>query len=618
MNIEDLMKIQVTTASRRSQSLSRVPAAVFVINQEDIRRSGMLNLPELLRMVPGLNVASVDGNKWSITARGFNSRFAQKLQVLVDGRSVYDLFFSGTLWETLDLPLEEIERIEVIRGPGSALWGANAVNGIINIITKNARDSQGNLVTGGIGNKEDGFGMIRHGGTLGADSFYRVYGKYANRVSLRDVTQFRGNDQWRMSRAGSRIDSGDPATRNGRFTFIGDVYEDDLGRRTTLPTGLIDTVNNWSGWSSILRWERQPREGQNTLAQASFARTKLLGPEASERRGLFDLDLQHRVQMGRHTVIGGIGWRSTSDDLTSTPIVIMTPPKRHDNLYSGFVHDEIGLNPKLQLTMGAKIEHNSYTGLEVQPNVRAAWTPDERQTLWAAVTRAVRTPSRCDHGCAINVAFPPPVVVQFRGNTAFRSESLIAYELGYRVQPRNRLFLDLAAFYHSYRHLEVIEPGALELAPVPTLPFNFVNKGRGNVYGAELAGRWDVSNQWRLSFSYATLQSHLGMLNSAPGSIFLTPLTSPRRQVNLRSFFDIGKNLQFDISAYMPGHVSDSNIPSYERVDARLGWRPSKRLEIVLGALNVQRTRHQESTQFFFDVPGRMERSFYAKVNWLF
>jgi iron complex outermembrane receptor protein len=638
MSIEDLMKLQVTTASKRAQALSSVPAAVYVVTQEDIRRSGLTSIPELLRMVPGMLVAQIDENKWSVASRGFNSRFVDKMLVLVDGRSVYTPLFSGVFWDSQDLLLEDIDRIEVIRGPGGSLWGANAVNGIINIITKSAQDTQGTMLHGGLGEVERGFAGFRHGSKWGNDGFYRVYAKYFTRDNLLDITGMPAPDQWDVRRGGFRVDKG--TLEKGKWMAQGDIYKEHLGQRSTIPTltapfsQVVDDRFPVSGANALARWERKSASGTETSVQVYFDHTDRDNVEVKEVRDTFDLDFQQRLTpRGRHSLIYGGGYRRSKDRTQASQVVAFNPANRTVQLYSAFVHDEIALKKNTVLTLGSKFEHNSFSGFEVQPNVRVAWTPDDRRTLWAALSRAVRTPNRIDHDIiAQRLVLPPdpnlgnvPILIQFpTGDRSFQPEKVIAYEVGYRVRPSERVLLDVAAFYNHYTDLRTREQGApsLNLNPVPHLvvPFTNSNKASGHTSGVEVAGRWTVNDRWRLLFAYAQLRSKLRFHSDSTDPNQMTfgqyPVFSPNRTLNVRSYLDLPGRLELDAALYAVGRVSDINVPGYTRLDVRLGWRPKENLEISLVGQNLLKQRHQEDAPSFLEVPSQIERSLYAKVTW--
>src|SRR4051812_6669490 len=457
MDLADLMKITVTSVSKRPEKLSDAAAAIYVITGEDIRRAGATSIPEALRLAPGLEVARQDSHTWAISSRGFNDEFANQLLVLIDGRSVYTPLFAGVYWDVQDLPLEDINQIEVIRGPGASLWGANAVNGVINITTKRARDTQGLLVTGGGGNEEIGFGSLRYGGKIGDDMFYRVYAKYLDRDDSALPNGSDANDNWSMWRGGFRWDW--QATDENLLTLQGDIYTGELNQTVLVPTltapfaeFLQDKVHVGGG-NLLGRWNHRFSDSSELAFKAYYDRTERDRVVFSETRDTFDLDLQHRFQLGGwNDIIVGLGYNLTADSLDNTFAVSFDPRHRTDSLYSGFVQDEIELiQDQLRLTLGTKLEHNDYTGWEVQPNARLSWSITKKQTAWFAASRAISTPSRAEDDIRINrLAIPPGIVgpvpglVSQFGSRDMDSKELIAFELGYRIQPHERVTFDLA------------------------------------------------------------------------------------------------------------------------------------------------------------------------------
>jgi iron complex outermembrane receptor protein len=634
-SLEDLMNIEVTSVSKKEEKLFQTAAAIYVITPEDIRRSSATSIPELLRMVPGLNVARIDANKWAITARGFNGRFANKLLVMIDGRSVYTPLFSGVYWDVQDVLLEDVERIEVIRGPGATLWGANAVNGVINIITKPARETQGGLLTAGAGTEERGFGALRYGGPLGRQAHYRFYAKYFNRDNSIDTSGHRAADQWDMLRGGFRLDW--KASPKDSLTFQGDIYQGDVegvASMASLTPPFNRSFNEQvsvSGGNLLGRWSRIFSDRSDLTLQLYYDRTSR-AVRLGEVRQTFDLDLQHHLALGRrHDLRWGFGHRVTSDEVSGNFTVSLDPQSRTDHLFSAFAQDELKLvRDRLRLALGTKVEHNRYTGFEVQPNLRLLWTPHEQHAWWASVSRAARTPSRVDDGFRINAAAFPGAggminLLSIFGNRDFKSEYLLAYETGYRAQPSKRLSLDLAAFYNVYRHLETIESGRpfLESSPAPphlVIPLRFDNRMRGETYGLEAAAHWQATSHWKLSGSYSwlRLQLHREATSNDPEAE-TEEGHSPRHQFHLRSYLKLPRNFEFDTSLSRISRLATLEVPGYTRLDARLGWRLKERLELSLGLQNLLDARHREygRTEDRTDAM-QIKRSIYGKVTWRF
>ncbi|MFN7140717.1 MAG: TonB-dependent receptor plug domain-containing protein, partial [Limisphaerales bacterium] len=464
LSLTDLLNVEVTTVSRAAEPLSQAPAAITVIKGEDIRRTGATTIPDALRLAPGLQVAQVDAHTWAISARGFNDVFANKLLVMIDGRTVYSPLFSGVFWDVQDTLLEDIDRIEVIRGPGAALWGANAVNGVINIITKDARDTHGVLLSAGTGTEELGFGHVRYGAKLSENASARVYAKYFNRDNARLLDGSAANDHWEMFRGGFRLDwqPGDP----NLLTFQGDAYVGTLDQTYNVPTFtppftalLADDIEAHGG-NILGRWTHTFSSDSEMIWQLYFDQSVRNTPVFQEERVTADLDFQHHFILGeRQRITWGGGYHRTDDEAGNTLSVALIPEERGLNLYSAFIQDEIQIiHDKLALTLGSKFEHNDFTGFEIQPNARIAWTPLTNAVLWGAVSRAVRTPSRAEHDIIINPPGAPPGSASLFGNRNFDSEDLIAYEIGFRSQPTTRMTWEIATFYNDYDNLRSFRP----------------------------------------------------------------------------------------------------------------------------------------------------------------
>ena len=637
-SLEDLMNIEVTSVSKKQEKLFQSAAAVYVITQEDIRRSGLMSLPELLRLVPGLQVARIDGSKWAISARGFNGRLANKLLVLVDGRSVYSPETSGVYWEVQDLLLEDIERIEVIRGSGGTLGGANAVNGVINIITKSTQDTTGGVVTAGAGSEERGFGSIRYGANLGSNASYRVYGKYFNRGELVDAAGRAAKDAQQQGRVGGRIEW-QPSERD-ELTLEGDFYRSNLHENPTA-VSLADPFapptnrpGEFSGGHIMGRWTRTSSKTSDTSLQVyydAFSRNLF---ELTDHIATFDIDFQHHQALGaRQDLVWGIGYRRVSHEETgnsSSPIQF-NPQAKGVNLFSGFAQNEITLvKERLRLILGVKLEHNYLSGFEAQPSVRLSWTPSRRQTVWAAGSRAVRTPSRSQQDIQVNYqAFPGPgglpVVVGVFGSPNPKSEVLRAYEVGYRVQPHRKLSLDVATFYNVYDRLTSFEPGLPFFAADPPLPRLVVptyygNLLRGETYGLEAAANLDINRRWKLRGSYSFLREHLHTdVTSSDTLSEVAEGDNPRHQFQLHSYLKFSRNFNLDTSLYHVSSLKGQQVAGYTRIDSALSWHIGENVEASGGVQNLLDKQHAE----FHGVdtlvsPTQVRRSVYGKMTFRF
>ena len=650
LSLEALMDIEITSVSRKPQKMANAAAAAFVINQEDIRRSGATTIPDLLRMVPGVQVARIDASKWAVSIRGFNGRFANKLLVLKDGRSIYTPLFSGVYWEQQDTPLEDIERIEVVRGPGAALWGANAVNGVINIITKQASDTKGGLVSAGGGSAEHGFGSMRYGFELAPETNMRVYGNYANRGSGTYQDGTAAHDAWQIGSSGFRLDSQlsgqDSLTLQGDFTSgsYDETYK-IYGLDAPGEEKFRQPVAISNGLNMLARWQRTLSDTDSLSMQMyydHYSRDMLV---LGENRDTVDFELQHRFSPGaRQDIVWGLGYRFTQDHLANSPYIIFPGTDKGTSLFSGFIHDEISLVPeKLALILGARLEHNDYSNFEIQPNARLLWTPTAQHSFWAAVSRAVRTPSRGDQDIQyrfLTMPLPPPSVVPIRfeidGNSGFKSETVVAYELGYRTSPTPRISFDLALFLNQYDKLRVPQPGTSYAEPVgafPTtnyvLPYILTNNMHGHTYGAELSATWQPYDWWRLQATYSTLYSIMhadGNINDVLGLIQINrddaASGSPRHQGSIRSGFDLGRQVELDLwlrAVDEVRYIDTVRIPGYLTMDARLAWKPTKSVELSLVGQNLLQKRHPEYIpEFINTTASEIPRSVYGKVTWKF
>jgi iron complex outermembrane receptor protein len=619
LSLEDLMEIEVTSPSKRAERLGETSAAVYVISNEDIRRSGLNSIPELLRLVPGLHVAQIDASRWAITSRGFNSQFANKLLVLIDGRTVYTHLFSGVFWDVQDVLLEDIDRIEVIRGPGGTLWGANAVNGVINIITKSAKDTHGALAAGGGGTLTGPFGHGRYGTSLGDNVHVRGYVKYFDRNAMETDDGGEANDQWHMTRGGFRTDW--DASEKDLVTVQGDYYGGEAG--ATLLNS-VDNEEDMSGGNILGRWRHTFSKESDLSVQLYYDRTERdVQYLIEEDRNTFDVEIEHRRRLfSIHDVVVGFGYRLLNDNITNRAITF-TPDSRTDNLVSGFIQDQIPLfDDRVQLTIGSKFESNSYTGFEYQPSIRGLWKVHPRHRLWAAVSRAVRTPSRADDDVAfLFPSGPPPApTLLISGDSGFNSEKLLAYELGYRVEPIDDLTFDLATYYNDYDDLRTTEVGGVPLPSPPfpplTLPAPLGNRAKAHGYGVELAADWSVTRWWKLSAWYTFMNLNVDRdQDSTDPTVEGSDDDTPIHQVHFRSRLNLPRNFEFDTNLFWVDNVQNQNVGSYTRLDLRLGWRPIEYVELSLVGQNLTENRHPEFGNGFFSVRSQVPRSVYGMVT---
>lgn len=643
-SIEDLMNVEVASVSKTEQKLSHTAAAVFVITKDDIKRANATNIPDLLRMVPGLEVAQINGSTWAISARGFNAQFSNKLLVMIDGRIVYTPNFAGVYWDTVDLPLEDIERIEVIRGPGGTAWGSNAVNGVISIYTKKAEDTRGGLIEVAAGNVEQESETTQYGGELRSGTDFRVYSKFFNREQMDDLNGQPGGDGWHVLRGGFRTDS--RLSAKDTLTVEGDLYSGREGELAfflpSVSSPALVPVNHqvqYGGGAIQSLWKHDSSETSGSTLEVSFNGYRRDDSFEPESRRSADLDFQHHFALGeRNTLVWGAGAHYTGDNIGGSLTVSFNPPSRAMMIFNSYVQDEIALVPaRLYVTVGTKLEHNDYSSFGATPGVQLTWTPSEKHMFWTSVSRALRTPSRNDTNLIVNTgSFVDQSgtlhVMRFLGNPDFRDEVLDAYEAGYRTLLSRRLSLDLAAYFNDYDHLQTTEPlnSFLEAAPPPahivdTSTFeNFMN---GETHGVEMAANLKASARWSVSAGYALELLHL---HTIAGSVdTATPAFvehgAPRHSAQLRSRFDIRKNIFWDTSIYFTDRLSNQGpstldvIPAYTRLDTGITYRIGERFSITGAGQNLLKAKHTEFEDIFGSMQSsRIKRGAYARVCWTF
>jgi iron complex outermembrane receptor protein len=601
---EELFNLEITTVSKRPERLVDAASAIQVITPEEIRRSGATSLPEALRLASNLQVAQISSSQWAISARGFNASTANKLLVLIDGRTVYTPLFSGVFWDMQHVMLEDIERIEVVSGPGATLWGANAVNGVINIITKSTRETQGALLSAGGGSLLRGFGNARYGNKIGEDIYFRVYGMGFDR----DNTVFRnGRDAdtaWSLGQGGFRADWLPASGANVRVQ--GNFYGGDIGQ-----TGPGDV--SVDGQNLIGRWTQPLANDSDVSLQFYWDRTHRRIPGSiSEVLNTYDVELQHRFAFGeRNRLIWGAGYRFMHDDVKNSQAIAFLPGRRDLHLFSGFLQDEITLlRDQLILTIGSKFEHNSFSGFEVQPSARIAWLLAKDHTVWAAVSRAVRTPSRID--TEVFAPSTPPFFLR-GGGGRFDSETVIAYELGYRTELANRLGLSISTFYNDYDELRSVEP----IAGAPG-QFIILNGLRAKTYGVELSLAWQATDWWRLRGGYTYFRKDLDLGRSGDVNRGRGEGNDPHHQFLIQSMINLPANVELDSVLRYVDNLNQRGplVPSYVSLDLRLGWRPVPNWEFALVGQNLLDKRHAE----FGARATRQEipRGVYGKVTWKF
>ncbi len=635
-SLEDLMNIEVSSVSTTEEKLSRAAAAVFVITQEDIQQSAATNIPDLLRMVPGLDVAQINANVWAISARGLNDRFSNELLVLVDGREVYTPTFGGVFWDSLDLPLEDIEQIEVIRGPGSSVWGANAVNGVINIITKNAAATRGGLVEAGAGNVNEGFGTLQYGGLWRHSTNYRVYAKYFNQDHLAGIGG-PGDDGWHQLRGGFRADSS--LSRKDDLTINGDIYAGREGQKISyLPSVVspepeqIDAEVNVSGGFVQGAWTHRYSRGADFSLQSSFERYEH-DDALGEGRATFDLAFQNHFAIGtRQGLVFGANYRYSTSHAPGSLFVSLQPANLATHLFGMFAEDQIAISPnRLYLTVGTKLEHNYFSGFNLMPAASVAWmaTPDE--TLWASVARAVRTPSYVDANIRLNVggftaADGTPVLISIFGNPNLAGEGMNAYEAGYRTTPRNNLSLDVAAYYDTYDHQETTEPAApfMENSPAPphlVIPSIYGNLMHGESHGVEAFATWKPWDRFTLApgYAYGVVRMRPDPSSQDTDAAAEAEGSAPVHSAQLRAHYSLPHGFEWNTCAYFTDRIADPAVPSYTRVDTSVTWRWNEGDSFTVAGQNLATDHHLE----YVDENGStastlVKRAVYARLEWQF
>lgn len=635
LSLEDLLNTEIISVSKKKQSLLDAPSAVYVITSEEIRRSGATSIPEALRLAPGLHVGKTNGGAYAISARGFQYEFANKLLVLVDGRTIYQPNFNGVLWNNQEVFLEDVDRIEVIRGPGGTLWGANAVNGVINIITKHSKDTKGFLGLAGGGKEERGFFGLRYGGETGNNDHWRIYGKYTNR----DEGFFPGlkaGDDFKTGifggRADLRLGAKDQLLLQGDWQLFEEGRSQAKIDLNQIAIPVVDPIRGMN-FNFLSRWEHRFSEKQDLSFQSYYSYSTYNTPVSDiVPYHLFDFDLQHRFRLPRQEIIWGGGYRLIHIGFEKNAgILSIRTGNRH--VFSGFVQDEItAVKDRLKLIVGSKFEHNSFSGFEIQPSFRFIATPHRSHRIWGAVSRVVRTPSDTEKSLVYNTEVvplenAPPLVVQIQPNPLVKPEKLIAFELGYRAQLRSNLFFDVAGFYNRYSNLMVVHPldnspPSFVADPVPHLVqgITYLNELKGSTYGGELALNWQVFPRWNLKGSYSFVKMNFDANLANVGYAGADPEANSQHHFNFWSRLDLPLRLELDLGLRFVGEIPQDRVSRYVDLDARLAWKPTKNLELAVIGRNLLKNHHLE---FLFDDANQRlhtqnERAVWGKLTWKF
>ena len=640
LSVEEILGLQVTSVGRKAQQVANAPASVYVITQEEIRRSGATTIPDILRIVPGLVVARINGNNWGISSRGGTRQFANKMQVMIDGRPVYNRLFSGVYWDSQDLLIEDIDRIEVVRGTGSVVWGSNAVNGVIHIITKAAQDTQGSQMTLGTGNEERAFSSYRFGGKIGEKLFYRVWGKqnyrqyYAPGSPLirRNLVETPG--QPRNFNDGSADDQDGSALRMG-FRLDWQKSVRDIVQVSGMIYRNTFSVENWQlgagavasrlrledrtpGGNLLARWVRSNSIASETSVQFWADRSSRVNQLYSIRLDAIDFDLQHRRQLSEGNEIHfGAGYRLTTDSLTSTQAFRFREPTRTDSLSNVMIRDEHQwFSRRVTVSAGIRAEHNAYTGFEWQPAVKFLYTPTKSHSLWAGWSRAVRTPSRAEHDTeTLPIGRPEfqglPVLIDLTGNRRLQSERVREWSAGYRYQQRQKWSIDLNLFHNRLTRLGSLELGEMRVEFAPSLLLRqtvYTGNGReGTIRGFEFAGSASVKSWWKVHGSYSYLSAFSRTVAGSSDATAYTNGQEPRHQFKARSLWNLSQHWQFDVSGYAIDSIPAYQVPGKFRIDSRLGWRPTRShdLSFIVQDWLDQRRLEFQSELYIYAVPVR-------------
>jgi len=610
--------------AKKNEDAFDAPSAVYVLSANDIRRSGATSIPEALKLVPGLQVAKINGNQWAISARGFNAQFSNKLLVMIDGRTVYSPLFSGTFWDIQEYVLADVEKIEVIRGSGGAVWGANAVNGVINIITKNAVDTQGGYASAIVGNQDQAIIEARYGGKTKSLNHYRVYAKQVNRGQMDKLNTNQGNDDgYKQSQAGFRYDI--RSIKDNIIAIHGDVRSGKVDNYFNLSSLAADQTNkNSAGANLVASWTKTISEKSSFILQSYLDYNQLSTEVLNLAERVADIDLQYFYYLNnKNQITLGLGYRLIQDKISETPLINgvvplhYSPNQRNDEILSGFLQDKITLTDALSLTIGSKFEVNNFTGSEVQPSAKLTFFPSRNQTIWASVSRAVRTPTRAEKSIQINNPGPKSAGLPLQaGSPRYTSENVVAYELGYRIKPTQKSLIDISTFYNDYSNLRTFQGNFPSIA---------VNNGNGESYGGEITGKWQVTNDLKLEAGYDFLM--LKLKNRFPASestlypLYFAERQSPKNQFRLRVNYDISPKIEFDNIVYYVNSIQDSRsnsdltgVKSYATIDTRLGYLFNNNLDFKVGIQNLLNNRHQEFDKGLFGNEAWVGRTVYFKT----
>lgn len=631
--LEDLMNVEVTSVSRRDQRLAEVGSAISVLTAEDIRRSGATNIPDLLRLVPGVDVAQVDAHTWAISIRGYNDVFANKVLVVIDGRSVYSPLTSGVNWDQQDVPIEDISRIEVIRGAAGTIWGANAVNGVISITTKKATPGEGGLVRSGAGSRGSLDGLLQYGGATGTNGAYRIFADYQDTAALPKSSAVPSDDDWHSLHGGVRVDLN--LSPRDALTVEGDTEHAEASNTSS---GGNQYRSTSAGADLVANWVRTLANGSEMflgIYDDWYNRTS----QAAELRNTFDVDLHHHLTAGpRNDILWGLGYRVTTDRTTPGGGISYMPADVTQNLFSAFARDEIRLSNPMSLTLGSKIEHNAYTGFEFEPGVQLVFRTSPKQRFWLSFARAVREPARADTDLQLGPGPSPQpsggvAMTEVLGTPGDKSEHALTWEAGHRYEwvrggghawNRN-ISLDSTVFYSVFHNLSTVVPGSPFLEPGTSdeliYPFYYRNTATGHTYGGEAYATWKASDRWSVNLGYSVTHIDIDrddLLDATPGS---TDSTTPRGQFQFRNQFSVWKKIEWDTSLFQVsalGSGGSGNVAGYTRLDSRLGRHFGEFFDISVAGQNLLQPTHAESGDWNGYLHSLIARSIYLKLSFRF